>query len=226
MQPLEVVDALDRDAVDRDDQVLGPQAGAGGGAAVDDLDDLDPRVAAELARRAAAAAAASRRRCRGRRGGSGRRSSARDDDVRVASLIGTASPSPTPATAVLIPTTRPRPSASAPPELPGLSAASVWITLSTTRPARSGQRAAERRDDAGGDRAGEAVRVPDRDDELADAEARRRRRARPAARSRASARRTARSESGSAPTTSNSSSLPSTKDARPVPLVLRRRARR
>jgi hypothetical protein len=38
-----------------------------------------------------------------------------------------------PATAVLIPTTRPRPSARAPPELPGLSAASVWITLSTTR---------------------------------------------------------------------------------------------
>ena len=41
-----------------------------------------------------------------------------------------------PATAVLIPTTRPAESASAPPELPGLSAASVWITSSTTRPAR------------------------------------------------------------------------------------------
>ena len=49
------------------------------------------------------------------------------------SLIGTARPSPTPATAVLIPTTRPAPSASAPPELPGLSAASVWITFSTIR---------------------------------------------------------------------------------------------
>ncbi len=55
--------------------------------------------------------------------------------MRVASLIGTASPRPTPATAVLTPTTRASPSASAPPELPGLSAASVWITFSTRRPA-------------------------------------------------------------------------------------------
>src|SRR4030095_16996656 len=58
---------------------------------------------------------------------------------RVVGLIGTASPSPIPATAVLTPTTRPRPSASAPPELPGLSAASVWITFSTTRPAPTGR---------------------------------------------------------------------------------------
>ncbi len=36
---------------------------------------------------------------------------------------------------MLIPTTRPRASASAPPELPGFSAASVWITSSITRPA-------------------------------------------------------------------------------------------
>ena len=60
---------------------------------------------------------------------------------RVVALIGTASPSPTPATAVLMPTTRPRPSTSAPPELPGFSAASVWMTSSTTRaaaPARVG----------------------------------------------------------------------------------------
>src|ERR1700693_4050210 len=54
---------------------------------------------------------------------------------RVVSLTGTAMPRPTPATAVLTPTTRPSPSASAPPELPGLSAASVWITFSTSRPA-------------------------------------------------------------------------------------------
>ena len=38
-----------------------------------------------------------------------------------------------PATAVLMPTTRPRESARAPPELPGLSAASVWITSSMSR---------------------------------------------------------------------------------------------
>src|SRR5215469_11129832 len=53
---------------------------------------------------------------------------------RVVALTGTARPSPTPATAVLMPTTRECASASAPPELPGLSAASVWIT-SSTRPA-------------------------------------------------------------------------------------------
>ena len=89
----------------------------------------------------------------------------------VVALTGTARPRPTPATAVLMPTTRPRPSASAPPELPGLSAASVWITLSITRTPRPGPRrqgAAERRDDAGGDRALEPVRVADRDHELAD----------------------------------------------------------
>ena len=53
----------------------------------------------------------------------------------VAALIGTARPSPMPATAVLIPTTRARPSERAPPELPGFSAASVWITFSTSLPA-------------------------------------------------------------------------------------------
>jgi hypothetical protein len=40
---------------------------------------------------------------------------------------------PGPTTAVLMPTTRPALSARAPPEFPGCSAASVWITLSTTR---------------------------------------------------------------------------------------------
>ena len=58
--------------------------------------------------------------------------------LRVESSIGTARPSPTPATAVLIPITLARPSASAPPEFPGFSAASVCTTFSTTRPARTG----------------------------------------------------------------------------------------
>src|SRR3954465_8916922 len=98
---------------------------------------------------------------------------------RVAALIGTARPRPTPATAVLIPMTRPRPSASAPPEFPGLSAASVWITLSTTRPFAPERGGRERpgggtrrggRGGAGRDRAGEAVRVADRDHELTDAQ--------------------------------------------------------
>src|SRR5260221_3093367 len=51
----------------------------------------------------------------------------------VVALMGTARPRPKPATAVLIPTNRARLSASAPPELPGLRAASVWMTLSTIR---------------------------------------------------------------------------------------------
>jgi hypothetical protein len=44
---------------------------------------------------------------------------------RVVALIGTASPTPMPATAVFTPTTAPVPSASAPPLLPGFRAASV-----------------------------------------------------------------------------------------------------
>ena len=55
---------------------------------------------------------------------------------RLVSFIGTARPRPQPATAVLMPTTRDDESASAPPELPGLSAASVWMTSSTTRAVR------------------------------------------------------------------------------------------
>src|ERR1700683_5355758 len=53
----------------------------------------------------------------------------------VVALIGTARPRPTPATAVLMPTTRARESARAPPELPGLREASVWITSSISRTA-------------------------------------------------------------------------------------------
>ena len=49
-----------------------------------------------------------------------------------------------PATAVFTPTTRPRLSASAPPELPGFRAASVWITLSITRAARRERAGSER----------------------------------------------------------------------------------
>ncbi len=64
--------------------------------------------------------------------------------LRVVSLIGTARPSPTPATAVLIPTTWPWPSASAPPELPGFRAASVWMTFSTIRPAARERTGSER----------------------------------------------------------------------------------
>src|SRR5258707_8504867 len=43
-------------------------------------------------------------------------------------------PCAAPIIAVLMPTTRPLPSTSGPPELPGLSGASVWMTLSISRP--------------------------------------------------------------------------------------------
>src|SRR5882672_6186785 len=51
----------------------------------------------------------------------------------VVPFIGTARPRPMPATAVLTPMRRACESASAPPELPGFSAASVWITSSMNR---------------------------------------------------------------------------------------------
>ena len=92
---------------------------------------------------------------------------------RVCVLIGTARPSPMPAIAVLTPTTRPRPSTSAPPELPGFSAASVWMTLSTTRcaaPERTGSERPSADTTPAVTEPGEAVRVADRDDELADAQ--------------------------------------------------------
>ena len=66
-QALEVVRALDRRVVHRDDQILGPEPGLGRRAALDDLDDLDAGGAVELAREPRAGGAASRRRCRCRR---------------------------------------------------------------------------------------------------------------------------------------------------------------
>ena len=56
---------------------------------------------------------------------------------REVALIGTARPRPTPATAVLMPITRPWESARAPPELPGFKAASVWMTTPTMREPRA-----------------------------------------------------------------------------------------
>lgn len=63
---------------------------------------------------------------------------------REVALTGTARPSPAPATAVLMPTILPRASASAPPELPGLRAASVWMTSSIIRRLRPDQTGMER----------------------------------------------------------------------------------
>lgn len=78
---------------------------------------------------------------------------------RVVVLIGTARPRPIPATAVFTPTTRARPSASAPLDDPA------------GRPGAGREGPAEGAHDAGGDRAGEPHRVSDRDDELVHSEA-------------------------------------------------------
>ena len=124
-----------------------------------------------------------------------------------------------PATAVFTPTTRPRLSASAPPELPGLSAASVWITLSITRAARLERAGSERpRADTT-----PAVTEPLKPCGLPIATTSWPTRSASASPSSAStkrspsARTTARSESWSRPTTSKRSSRPSAKPARPWP---------
>ena len=63
---------------------------------------------------------------------------------------------------------RRRRSTSGPPELPGFSGASVWITLSIIRPERVRSVRPERGHDAGGDRALEAERIADRHHQLPD----------------------------------------------------------
>ena len=71
--------------------------------------------------------------------------------------------------AVLTPITWPRESTSGPPELPGIERR-VGLEHVVDQPARAGpERSAQGADDAGGDRALEAVRVADRQGELADA---------------------------------------------------------
>jgi hypothetical protein len=72
-------------------------------------------------------------------------------------------------TAVLTPITRPSHATSGPPELPGLSAASVWITSSISRPDCE-RRLRPSAHHAGRHGALEAERVADRDRELPDHE--------------------------------------------------------
>ena len=90
-------------------------------------------------------------------------------------LIGTAKPMPTlplPLPPVwiweLIPITWPSASISGPPELPGLIAASVWITCEIEKPFGRLDLALQGGDDAAGDGAVEAERVADRDHRVAD----------------------------------------------------------
>jgi hypothetical protein len=134
---------------------------------------------------------------------------------RVVAFTGTAMPRPTPATAVLMPTTRAPESASAPPEFPGLSAASVWMTSSISRPR------------AGRDRPSAlttpAVTEPASPSGFPTATTSCPTTSWSASPSSAGsgvgpfARSTARSDSGSAPTTANGADVPSENDA--VPLV-------
>ena len=170
---LEVADAFDRAAVELDDDVADAKAGAGGRAGLEQLDDLETARPAETSRDRRRRAVASRRRCRGRRAGRGRGRSGRRGCRASPRRSGRPGPRPIPATAVLIPTTRPRESASAPPELPGIERGVGLddVLDEPAGPAVAGrQRAAEGADDARRDRAGEAERVPDRDDQLSDAE--------------------------------------------------------
>nr|WP_246077336.1 hypothetical protein [Actinomadura hallensis] len=91
--------------------------------------------------------------------------------------MGTAKPRPIPATAVLTPTTRPRESARAPPELPGLRGGVGLDDVLDDADGGAGagalrgrQGPAERRDHPGGHRPRKAEGVADRDDQLADHE--------------------------------------------------------
>ena len=152
----------------------GRMPGAVGGAALHDLDHLDAGGRRRSRRAPAAAPAAGRRRCRGRRAARGRPTSARAITRWVAALIGTARPRPTPATAVLMPD---HPPAAVRERAARVARVERGVGLdhvvddAAGAPRARRQRAAERRDDAGGDRAAEPVRVADRDDELADAQA-------------------------------------------------------
>jgi hypothetical protein len=64
-----------------------------------------------------------------------------------------------------MPITSPPAETSGSPELPRLSAASVWMTSSISLPTAGAQRAPERRDDAGSNGRFEAQRIADCDDQ-------------------------------------------------------------
>ncbi len=88
------------------------------------------------------------------------------------SAVGMAKPMPTEPPerekiAVLMPTSLPSRSTSAPPELPGLIAASVWMK---EREVAADRGAGQRRDDAAGHRLADAERIADRQHEVADLE--------------------------------------------------------
>ena len=158
-------------AVELDDHVAGPDARRRRGAAVEELDDLESAPPAERGRRAPAGAAASRRRRRGTPAGRDRRASARTTIARVAALIGTASPRPIAGDRRV---DADDPAARVGERAAGVARVERRVGLDDVldEPAGSAvarrERPAEGADDAGRHAAGEAERVADRDDELAD----------------------------------------------------------
>ena len=94
--------------------------------------------------------------------------------MRFTTLVGIAKPMPALASegekiAVLTPMRRPAESRSGPPELPGLIAASVWMTSASSRSSVSAGRL-QRADDAGGEGLVEAERIADGEGPLPDLE--------------------------------------------------------
>jgi hypothetical protein len=118
-EPLQVADAFDGAAVQTDDQVAGTHAGRRRGAAIEELHDLESAVAAQARSQRAGQHLRAADNPEDTPGEPGPRASARRGSVVSWRRSATAKPSPMPATAVLMPTTRARESASAPPELPG-----------------------------------------------------------------------------------------------------------
>src|SRR5205085_6327595 len=172
-EPVKLVDALDRRLVDRDDQVFGAEARARRGAVLDDLHDLDTAVLTELpceprgqwtrTAREAEVRAAKPPLSHQRSDDPARRCVDRDREAEADARDGGVDPDDAAATV------RERAAGVARIECGVRLDHVVDEPLVRSGPRR--QRPPERGDDTRGHRAAEAVRVPDRDDELADAQA-------------------------------------------------------
>ena len=171
-QAMHVVDAADGQVVDRDDQVLGAQAGGGGRRRGRDLDHLDAAVAADRSGDA--------RRQRARPAGDPDPGAAhaavahqRGDDAAGGRVDGDREAEPDAGDGGV---DADDVAAAVDERAAGVAGVERRVGLDDVvdDPGRLAgarrQRAAERGHHAGGHRAGEAVRVADRDDELADAQ--------------------------------------------------------
>ena len=152
-QPFEQVVLPDDDLLDLVEHLLHGLVGAG---------CVVHRVGTSMRRSGSSSRVGQRRRVR-RAAARGRdRDGEADADEEALRPVGLAS-------AVTMPTTWPSRFSSGPPELPGFTAASNWISPSSSPlPSSRPMRAVESRDDAGGDRVGETERVADREGFVAD----------------------------------------------------------